>query len=68
MMVEADLTKLVDDDGAVGHPDMAEQAVEQCGLATAKKTGDDRNRQARGGTIWIEQAHGALTIGDHPPY
>ena len=39
-MVEPDLAKLVDDDGAVCHAVMTQQLIEQCRFAAAEKAGD----------------------------
>jgi len=44
-VVDADLAPFVNDYRAVGHVGVAEQAVQQGGLATAEKTGDDGDRK-----------------------
>jgi hypothetical protein len=45
-MIERDLAKFIDDDGAVGHAGMAQQLVDQSGLAAAEEAGDQRDGQA----------------------
>jgi hypothetical protein len=52
-VVDADLAELVDDDGGARHAGMAQQPVQQGGLAAAEKAGQHGDRKKR-------IAHGAL--------
>jgi hypothetical protein len=47
-MIKTDFAVFVDDDGAVLHVVVAQQAIEQRGLAAAEKAGDQRYRQPFG--------------------
>ena len=47
-MIETDFAVFVDDDGAVPHGVVAQQSIEQRGLAAAEKPGDQRYRQPLG--------------------
>ena len=47
-MVEPDLAELVDQHRRLLHPGMGEQVVEQCRLAAAEETGDERDRDGGG--------------------
>ena len=49
-MVEADLAEFIDDDGGLGERRVADQAVEQRGLAGAEEAGQHRERKGFGRT------------------
>jgi hypothetical protein len=56
-MIEPDLAELVHQHEAARHPRIAQHAVEQRGLAAAKKARDQANRHALGRLVSIEQTH-----------
>ena len=48
-MIEADFAEFVDDDDSTGERRIAQQGVQESGLAGPKKTGDDGQRKGAGG-------------------
>src|SRR5918995_3181347 len=56
-MIESDLAELVHQYEAARHPRIAQHAVEQRGLATAKKARDQADGHALGRLVLIEQTH-----------
>jgi hypothetical protein len=57
-VIETDLAELVDDDGSIGEPGVAQQAIEESGLAGAEKAGQHAQRKR-----WARRSRGIARTG-----